>query len=1601
MGAHLMLRVATKALCFGGMALQVASTPAWSQQPQEGPPPDEAREEQIIAQEKIEILNPIDSVTFPPPAPREHRPLPAVNVLSARERALSKGRKLRTRWIEPVETRYGPPPKQKPSPNQFPASNLTAEELARLLKDPANRERQLHFSATVFDEAVSLVSWRHHGTEYSCWSNVHWGHLAAVSRFKIEDRRFSLWLDWRVRRSENIGEDDWHGHPPDLPGEPPQFEPIGGEMPAEALEPLIIMHKVYARMGNRLAEVYETQQRSGVAWVEWRIANPPRPEDIDVLLWPNSSVNLYTYHWYDRNGNETLHQDPLGHRTRFAYDSRNRLKTITYEGAGNPNTVKNLYYDGNGNKIAEKDERGHRSVYVYDELNRLIAEGRDMDGDADNGNGTFTLEARGIDLRTDYTYNDVGSILTAEDPRGNITTHTYDEAQRRTSTTVPLNGSESALTQFFYESRYTAAERNDGQSDLSSTSRNPGSSVFNRDGWKPTRIVDPRGYETLMANDGRFREIHRKASYDLAAASYAETTTLYDDESRIVTKIDPLGKISEEERDILGRVIKTIVAKGPTSDQAITQHVHTSTGFLWKTTDAEGRETQFKWDPAGRQTEIIQLDADGTGSPTTVTAYDKNGNVVSVTDPEGNVTLYVYDKRDWRTAEIGAAVTDAVTGTTYHPATLTVYDEAGNVVQVIDRRGLNDPVVTGTVSVTAAANAADYSTVTSYDAANRPTHVTSPSVAVYGGTASTSQTITEYDDNGNPVKVTDGEGNITHNTYDVANRLVATTTNPTSNQSDPNHASAITVNHLYDKAGNLKQVTDGKGQVTTFTFDGFNRTTLTCFDPNDTRKERTKFVYDALNLVERQVLSGTGSVLQRTSYAHDDQHRLKTVTYHGSEADNRHYDYDKVGNIQAVEIGETNSPSDVDALRSAYYTHDALNRVKTETSADVTHDYDYDKVGNRTGVTYGGTYGRTLTSVYDALNRLESCTEGTGRQVIFGYDRVGNLHERTYPNTVEEIRDHDARNRLVTLTTQKSNGTDLAVYSQQYDQMGNVRQIVETHGSSVPNRTLTLSYDHIYRLTSEAVLRSGNTQTTTFTYDDAHNRTQKVVSGSGPADTGTWDYIYGATGGGNNRNSNQLYQVKKDSSLISTLNYDDKGNLVTRTEGGKTLWYYYDHENRLTKATLPNNYVVPDGTTLPGQRHYEFQYDYRTRRVFRDERSTTPGNTTFYETTVSFSGGLGVQEYTASGDHQAHYIRGSDFGGGIGGILFSMRGSGGSPNPSYYHYNSRGDVTTKSDDYASTTWQTAYQSHGEHLAADTSGIDSDPHRTNTKEESGDLRLVNDHFRLRFLNLGIYLQRDPAGFVDGPNVYTYVRQNPWTFWDPLGLETKSQLEGMRDRLDNAYKKQVADINAMTGISDKERAAGLDRLAGVYERQRNAYTERINKLGKTARDIAKVTGREVAAVELDLNDSDTSTAKLIARLEHAESVGARDAVVDAMKGSYGGALKSLATGIAVDRMLRRIPGVKNIYNRNQIHASYTPPPKVPSAFPKLKIAKRKTTVQGGGGLRKRWKDKDGNIYEWDSQHGTVEKFNKRGRHLGEFDSTTGDQLKPADPTRRVDP
>jgi hypothetical protein len=76
-----------------------------------------------------------------------------------------------------------------------------------------------------------------------------------------------------------------------------------------------------------------------------------------------------------------------------------------------------------------------------------------------------------------------------------------------------------------------------------------------------------------------------------------------------------------------------------------------------------------------------------------------------------------------------------------------------------------------------------------------------------------------------------------------------------------------------------------------------------------------------------------------------------------------------------------------------------------------------------------------------------------------------------------------------------------------------------------------------------------------------------------------------------------------------------------------------------------------------------------------------------------------------------------------------------------------------------------------------------------------------------------------------------------------------------------------------------------------------------------------------------------------------------------------------------------------HENQIQANalvYEPAPRQGPPVPGATKARPKTPVRGGGGLRPRWKDEDGKIYEWDGQEKEWEVYDKTGnKHLGSID------------------
>lgn len=331
------------------------------------------------------------------------------------------------------------------------------------------------------------------------------------------------------------------------------------------------------------------------------------------------------------------------------------------------------------------------------------------------------------------------------------------------------------------------------------------------------------------------------------------------------------------------------------------------------------------------------------------------------------------------------------------------------------------------------------------------------------------------------------------------------------------------------------------------------------------------------------------------------------------------------------------------------------------------------------------------------------------------------------------------------------------------------------------------------------------------------------------------------------------------------------------------MTFEYDLDHRLV-AIKRNQYLnFSNGSWTQENILDHYAYDDRGRRTYTHEswHGSSFGlanSSSDLQRVEVYSGGTVARDYTFSNSSAAalvsaalwtpanttlspaEYIRGSDYGGGVGGILYSLHTSGNAITASDYHYDGRGDVVaqTKDDNTGTLTYQAAYTAwgghsptpalnHGEVLAVpmpaqmklsngtwttfpyggniDTlrnegaqewtaSGAVTDRYRKNTKEEDGTGLILEGQ---RYFNpeLNIFMTPDPLGPVDGPNHYILTRDNP-TYYDPLGLKWDSATMDADtgelrhyDQLDRAHQKSVGDADAYNAAADQYNAS-LARL-----------------------------------------------------------------------------------------------------------------------------------------------------------------------------------------------
>ncbi len=957
-------------------------------------------------------------------------------------------------------------------------------------------------------------------------------------------------------------------------------------------------------------------------------------DEKDRVDWQLSGQSYETFFTY--NDKLTVTKDKAGNTTTYEYDDQGRLARLT-----DAQDYEQLYqYDNHSNLVTYQDKNGREWLFTYDERGNKLTE---------TGPERWYQE---------WDYNDLDKVTRFRDAEGRETFFEYDGNGNLTSTTNPLK----AVSSIIYDSRGlpTVVTDFNGYKSYNIYSLENGDLIENYNeenihvfytydglGRLKTKI-NGRGNKYSYTFDGNnnLTQIEGPLGYQVRYE--------YDKNDNRVTEIDPLRGRIEYTYDKSENLISS-----KNQLEYTIQYVYNDLNLLEKVTDPEGRSwtyehdsgyhriaehgpedthTFFDYDRVGNVTDKINCNSSLVNDTclekqilhyeydnldrvikkienykpgnvptadinvTTTYKYDRVGNLLTLTDSNGNITSYNYDDLNRLSLQEDAE----------HQITQYEYDHNGNLVRRINPRKFDMRY--------------------SYDKVNRLKTVTDALSNVWEYT---------YDGNGNLERTIDPLKVVTLNLYDELDRVKSVTLNYVPNAAltvDQN----VTTRFEYDLAGNLRFVYDPRGGYKTeHRYDAAHRRILTIdneggkteyhydrvnnlvtqVDPND---HTTQSVFDGLN--RKKIVTNPeghsvqfeydrlGNLLNLT----DARHNPTTFTYDGMNrpilrVDARQgqwrYEYDAMGNI----LREIDANGHINNT----YTYDKVYRRRSSTDAEEhSTKYTYDENGNLLTLTDGNNH--TTTYIYDELDRLTSTTNAEEETTHYQYDPLGNRTHLIEADGIVTLYTYDPLYRLSSVTQNYQNslgkGADVNVdthYS--YDEVGNLLTITDAEAHQTH-----FSYDGLNRLVKEV---DANANTWDYEYDGV-NRIARI-----DALRHRTSYSYYP--------DNRLHQIDYYDGTAVVYSYDENNNRLTMVDHLGTTTWTYDALNRVTNVTDPFNRHVgytydpvgnrtsltyPDGRAV-GYTYYQNNWlqtvtdpegnltDYRRDEVGQVTRATNPNST--------------------------------------------------------------------------------------------------------------------------------------------------------------------------------------------------------------------------------------------------------------------------------------------------------------------------------------------------------------------------------------------------------
>ena len=718
---------------------------------------------------------------------------------------------------------------------------------------------------------------------------------------------------------------------------------------------------------------------------------------------------------------------------------------------------------------------------------------------ADKSHGTLT------------TYYPDGNKKTETDAEGNVTSYVYDAYGQVTKKTNP-NGSMN-ITEYDGLQREKATYFQSGENGIK-------------------QILTTTGYEFAGYSFDIYSALNSSESHSCKGLKTTKTTYITE-EKQVIT--ETLTDIKEH----------TIYEK--TNGEIKRTSAYYANGQLARQTDALGNTTKYEYDYLNKVTKTYTPFDSDTDS-VTENQYDKNGN--------GIKTIQTVQKEDSSTPKY------SVTENQYNAQGLltqvTLSDGTSNGEKNITKyfynnAGIQTKMYTGLNST----NDSDYMTTNyEYDAWGHLVRTTDSTGYNSGATT--------YDLNGNALTVTDANGNVTTNTYDALNRVLAANTVCSDTSKD------VSKSYAYDSMGRITKSTRDD-LTTSYTYDVMGRKSTEAEYTSVYATFKGFFYVGVSQYVDRQIV-GINHLLMYsyTSYEYDGEMRVTKVKENGDETAS--YTYDANGN----KASETLANGVVST-----YTYNGCNKITslvTKSGNSTISEYEYSyyldgsdacKVRSENGII------ETTNYEYDGLKRLteEAVTTGNSTDTYaYEYDDYGNRVQMTATGSEEYETVYSYND---------ADGNYTALLQEEV-------KTIEGDSDTTANGLASSPMD----LTSAASEDSG-VETTVYIYDANGNQITKKT------DDKTETYTYDGL--------NQLIGFT-DGETVASYAYNVDGLRIKKTVDDKTIHHVWDGSQQIIADVVDNEFYEANcylrGTNLVATYSYQngekTGYTYYTQNAHGD-----------------------------------------------------------------------------------------------------------------------------------------------------------------------------------------------------------------------------------------------------------------------------------------------------------------------------------------------------------------------------------------------------------------